>query len=363
MRYSTALFRAAAKAGIQPTSRPEISPADTPTYQILDIKKPGQVCPFFSDSTSSPVALTPTPTLPLLPQPLPELASLLYLLAISEVSAQHRDEVLPTTDELAAAQAELQLAAQSSSPPGQLNYDEWIELKSKLPASMQSWMKANTFLGLQRNHAERVHVSTISRYWVTRSHISCVGTDLANLDRDGDGMLDEPDIEDFIFNCCEQQPGFIRPDFLQFYVYHAARKFLRHLDVRGSGRISVHAVLSSALLMEFLQVLYHDPTAASEPGTSPDSSVYTTSWFAPGEAHAVYNDYIALNLRGTGLLNLGELRGCTAGQFTVPFLQQVFQAVRTYSGELDYKGYLDFILAMKYRSHMYSMKVCAREHA
>lgn len=49
------------------------------------------------------------------------------------------------------------------------------------------------------------------------------------------------------------------------------------------------------------------------------------------------------------MLNKEELLGYGTGSLTKLFIDRVFQECLTYNGEIDYKTYLDFVLALENR--------------
>ncbi|KOB69170.1 Serine/threonine-protein phosphatase 2A regulatory subunit B'' subunit gamma [Operophtera brumata] len=95
--------------------------------------------------------------------------------------------------------------------------------------------------------------------------------------------------------------------FSSFYVCTAARKFLFFLDPLRIGRVRIRDVLSCSFLDDLLE-----------------------NWFSAASALRVYGQY------GSGTL-------------TRAFLQRVFQQCLTYDGEMDYKTYLDLVLALENR--------------
>merc|ERR1712072_1394171 len=69
-----------------------------------------------------------------------------------------------------------------------------------------------------------------------------------------------------------------------------------------------------------------------------------------------YSEYLELDQDQNGMLCAAELAQYGEGGLTAPFVQRVFQEYNTYrnkethQSELDYKSYLDLVLAMSYKS-------------
>lgn len=60
------------------------------------------------------------------------------------------------------------------------------------------------------------------------------------------------------------------------------------------------------------------------------------------------------------MLNKEELAGYGTGTLTKVFMDRVFQECLTYDGEMDYKTYLDFVLAMENRHEPQSLQYLFR---
>ncbi|KAI4468465.1 serine/threonine-protein phosphatase 2a regulatory subunit b'' subunit gamma [Holotrichia oblita] len=74
------------------------------------------------------------------------------------------------------------------------------------------------------------------------------------------------------------------------------------------------------------------------------------NWFSAPSALRVYGHYLNLDRDHNGMLSQSELAGYGSGTLTEPFLERVFQTCLTYGGEMDYKTYLDLVLALENRT-------------
>ena len=61
----------------------------------------------------------------------------------------------------------------------------------------------------------------------------------------------------------------------------------------------------------------------------------------------VYGQYLNLDTDHNGMLSQSELLRYGTGTLTPVFVERIFQECLTYEGEMDYKTYLDFVLAME----------------
>lgn len=79
------------------------------------------------------------------------------------------------------------------------------------------------------------------------------------------------------------------------------------------------------------------------------------NWFSAPSALSVYGHYLNLDKDHNGMLSKTELGGYGSGTLTTVFLDRVFSECHTYNGEMDYKTYLDFVLALENRAEPQSL--------
>lgn len=79
------------------------------------------------------------------------------------------------------------------------------------------------------------------------------------------------------------------------------------------------------------------------------------NWFSATSALSVYGHYLNLDKDHNGMLSKKELAGYGSGTLTSLFLDRVFAECLTYDGEMDYKTYLDFVLALENRHEPQSL--------
>ena len=77
------------------------------------------------------------------------------------------------------------------------------------------------------------------------------------------------------------------------------------------------------------------------------------NWYSLPAAIRVYRQFLSLDADHDGMLTPGELLqyGDTQQALTPAFVNRLFEVTHTYEGRLDYKGYLDFVIASEHRSH------------
>lgn len=85
-----------------------------------------------------------------------------------------------------------------------------------------------------------------------------------------------------------------------------------------------------------------------------------TNWFSAPSALSIYGHYLNLDKDHNGMLSKSELAGYGSGTLTTVFLDRLFAECITYDGEMDYKTYLDFVLALENRQEPQSLQYLFR---
>jgi serine/threonine-protein phosphatase 2A regulatory subunit B'' len=74
-----------------------------------------------------------------------------------------------------------------------------------------------------------------------------------------------------------------------------------------------------------------------------------TNWFSSYTILLLYNQYISADQDRNGMLNKTELGHFNHGLLTSAFVERLFQESFTFKGEMDYKFFLDLVLALSNR--------------
>ena len=77
---------------------------------------------------------------------------------------------------------------------------------------------------------------------------------------------------------------------------------------------------------------------------SPEDQV--SNWFSVNSSLRVYDQYLKLDTDRNGMLKKSELARDAPG-LTQIFIDRVFEEFQTFENEMDYKNFLDFVLAME----------------
>uniref|UniRef100_A0A0R3SDL5 EF-hand domain-containing protein n=1 Tax=Hymenolepis diminuta TaxID=6216 RepID=A0A0R3SDL5_HYMDI len=193
----------------------------------------------------------------------------------------------------------------------------------------------------------RVNILSFFNYVMKTVWLQQTRIGISLYDAHGDGYLREGDLENYI---SELIPSLCKLNgvddaFRTFYVCTAVRKFLFFLDPLRAGRVRICDILACGFLDNILELREASTTQAR----------LEENWFSLESAKRVYASYLRLDTDQNGMLSRKELAGYNNGSLTDAFLDRVFQECLTYEGEMDYKVYLDFVLAMENRGEPQSI--------
>lgn len=234
-----------------------------------------------------------------------------------------------------------QLIREHVSPPDdntdRINYDAFLTIAKALPPKCRHFFSASTFLKFDRDEYGRIDIVSFFHSIVRKVSLFQTRIQISLYDSIGNGNLREKDLDNYIF---ELIPTFSQlqniPDaFQNYYVITAVRKFFFFLDPKKTGKIYIKDMLTSPILAE-LYDLRQEKTIEE----------LTQNWFSAQNAERVYKAYLKLDLDENGLLKKSELVKYQWG-LTDIFIDRIFEEYQTFDGEMDYKTFLDFVLAME----------------
>lgn len=171
-------------------------------------------------------------------------------------------------------------------------------------------------------------------------------------DADCDGYITEPELEKYIGDLAPTFPHLetIDKDFMSFYLCGATRKFFFFLDTTRKDKVKIGDVLLSPCLSEFFELQQPDLSAG----------LLLSNWFSPYSATKIYSQFVDLDLNRNGMLSASEMCQFAKSRYNSKFVERIFQECQTYGGELDYKNYLDFVLAVNDLNDPSSLAYCMR---
>merc|ERR1719394_1027652 len=260
---------------------------------------------------------------------------------------QRRSRSLLDNDELKKLYSVLE--ANSSAPEDEfssicednlMDYESFLKAKSLSSSKCQQYFKPMIFAKLQHGDPHgRISVMAFFNYVMRKVWIHQTRIGLSLYDVNGQGQLREQDVENYIAELIETLPQLdgLDKSFHSFYVCTAVRKFFFFLDPLRTAKIKISDILACSFLDELLEL--RDQDLAKD--------LQEANWFSAPSALRVYGQYLNLDKDHNGMLSKAELLAYGTGTLTPAFVDRVFQECLTYEGEMDYKTYLDFVLAIE----------------
>lgn len=224
-----------------------------------------------------------------------------------------------------------------------ITYNDFQKVISLAREKVKPYLTPLVFAKLQQGDPQgRVSIMSLFNYVMRKVWLDQTRIGLSLYDVTGQGYLTEGDLENYITELLPTLPQLegLEKSFHSFYVCTAVRKFLFFLDSVRAGRVKISDILACSFLDDLLEL--RDEELSKE--------VQEQNWFSAPSALRIYGHYLNLDQDHNGMLSKSELAGYGSGSLTKPFLDRVFQTCLTYGGEMDYKTYLDLVLALENRS-------------
>ncbi|XP_051002191.1 serine/threonine-protein phosphatase 2A regulatory subunit B'' subunit gamma isoform X2 [Acomys russatus] len=179
-----------------------------------------------------------------------------------------------------------------------INYENFLKVGEKAGPKCKQFFTAKVFAKLLHTDSYgRISIMQFFNYVMRKVWLHQTRIGLSLYDVAGQGYLRESDLENYILELIPTLPQLdgLEKSFYSFYVCTAVRKFFFFLDPLRTGQ------------------------------------------------------YLNLDKDHNGMLSKEELSRYGTATMTSVFLDRVFQECLTYDGEMDYKTYLDFVLALENR--------------
>merc|ERR1712168_523482 len=223
-----------------------------------------------------------------------------------------------------------------------INYEGFLNVMKEAGPKCSQFFKPITFAKLyMKDSLGRISIMQFFNYVMRKVWLYQTRIGLSLYDVAGQGFLRESDLENYILELIPTLPQLdgLEKNFYSFYVCTAVRKFFFFLDPMRTGKIKIQDILSCSFLDDLLEL--RDEVLSKDKQES--------NWFSAPSALRIYGQYLNLDTDHNGMLSKQELARYGTGTLTDVFLDRVFQECLTYGGEMDYKTYLDFVLALENR--------------
>ena len=242
------------------------------------------------------------------------------------------------------------LLQQNTSPPKdnteRINYKDFKEVGNLFPLA-KDYFKATNFLKFDKDKYGRIDILSFIRYVIRRNNVEENKLQLSFSDLSCEGYLTESDLDDYLKTQVQHFPFFesIEPRFREYYILVAQRKFFFFFDPKRTGRISINEVVTSSVINEFLEMGDDRLTPQELAG----------NWFSEENFRRIYRKYLELDHSNTGLLTKDDLKRYSPG-LTDIFIERIFEEYQKYNNIIDFKQFIDFVLAMDNRKHPSSIQ-------
>ncbi|XP_030758621.1 serine/threonine-protein phosphatase 2A regulatory subunit B'' subunit gamma-like [Sitophilus oryzae] len=223
-----------------------------------------------------------------------------------------------------------------------ITYSDFQKVSQLASPKSKPYFKPSLFAKLQQGDPQgRVSIISLFNYVMRKVWLDHTRVGLSVYDSNGQGYLTETELENYITDLLPTlcQLDGLEKSFHSFYVCTAVRKFLFFLDVVRVNRVRILDILACSFLDDLLELRDQDLS----------KDLQEQNWFSAPSALRIYGHYLNLDRDHNGMLSKTELSGYGSGTLTQPFLDRVFQTCLTYGGEMDYKTYLDLVLALENR--------------
>lgn len=231
---------------------------------------------------------------------------------------------------------------------GFINYTSFLKLGSLTEKKYKKYFSPSVFGKLQQPDAYgKIKITSLFNYIMGKVWVHQTRIGLSIYDSSGEGYLKQEDLENYIDELIPTLPQLkgLEKSFHMFYICTAVRKFMFFLDPLHTGRIRIQDILACGFLDELIELRDEELSKESQ----------ACNWFSASSALRVYGDYLNLDKDHNGMLNKEELASYGTGSLTKLFIDRVFQECITYEGEIDYKTYVDFVLALENRHEPQSL--------
>uniref|UniRef100_A0A915KQ75 Serine/threonine-protein phosphatase 2A regulatory subunit B'' subunit gamma n=1 Tax=Romanomermis culicivorax TaxID=13658 RepID=A0A915KQ75_ROMCU len=234
-----------------------------------------------------------------------------------------------------------------------INYKSFKIVGATCTPKAREFFTASTFAKFQqRDSYGRISITLFFNYIMRKTWLRQSRIGLSLYDLTGQGFLTESDLELYITELFPSLPHLqkLEKSLHSFYVCTAVRRFMFFLDPKRLGKVKIIDILASGFLDDLLELSFLGQKADK----------LEQNWFSVANTLRVYGQYVNLDTDRNGMLSKNELKQYGSRTLTDVFIDRVFQECLTYEGEMDYKAFLDFVLAMENKNDPSSLQYFLR---
>ncbi|MCQ2821128.1 MAG: hypothetical protein MJ252_28035 [archaeon] len=257
---------------------------------------------------------------------------------------------LPRLEDLKELWGELK---KKKSPPkdstDRINYADFKILGSKFP-KFSDYFKPSVFLKFDKDKYGRIEINSFFHYILRKNTTEENKIEISFYDSYCEGYLLEKDLDSYIKKKITEFPFYddIQDEIKEFYLLVAQRKFFFFLDPKRIGKIYINDIVSSSILSEFLE--FNDKRIQNL-----TQEEIAQNWFSIQNFWRIYKKYVELDKDKNGMLSKEELIKFSPGLTSI-FIDRIFEEYQKYENAIDFKQFIDFVLAMENKKHPASIQ-------
>ncbi|KAI9014786.1 hypothetical protein BC832DRAFT_546471 [Gaertneriomyces semiglobifer] len=219
-----------------------------------------------------------------------------------------------------------------------ISYSHFAQLRSLFSPKFAPFLQPSIYMHFVKDEDGAISAGQFFNYVLRKVSLMQARIDLSEYDSDQDGFITEEELQTYLEDLMPSlNLNTLTKSFHKFYLCTAARKFAFFLDPQRKGKLSIANMLLSPILTEVFELREPDLTKDME----------RANWFSAYSALRVYGQFLNLDTDKNGMLSRQELARYASGTMTDVFLDRIFQECPTFGGEMDYRSFLDFVLAIE----------------
>ena len=217
-----------------------------------------------------------------------------------------------------------------------INYKDFKLVAEKNPV-FSEYFRPSIFLQFDKDKYGRIELLSFFHFVFRKINCEENKINLSISDFCCEGFLIDKDLENYIKKVIVGFPFYseISEEIKEYYILVAQRKFFFFLDPKRTGKIFINDIVTSNILAEFLDL---------EKVTNKKEMEY--NWFSLYNFSRIYRKYVLLDSDKNGLLSKKELIKYSPG-LTAIFIDRIFEEYQKYDNAIDFKQFIDFVLAME----------------
>ena len=217
-----------------------------------------------------------------------------------------------------------------------INYKDFKLVAEKFPI-FSEFFRPSIFLQFDKDKYGRIELLSFFHFVFRKINCEENKINLSISDFCCEGFLIDKDLENYIKKVIVGFPFYseISEEIKEYYLLVAQRKFFFFLDPKRTGKIFINDIVTSNILAEFLEL---------EKVTSKKEMEY--NWFSLYNFSRIYRKYVLLDKDKNGLLSKKELIKYSPG-LTAIFIDRILEEYQKYDNAIDFKQFIDFVLAME----------------